>query len=151
MLADARIIKLAMRAAAGFLFVVALLLHAEQLYVMAVMLLVIPFISYLIGGFSTRGIECKRKMSLTCTVHENVRVSLTVRNNSLFPKFNLRVDDRTPRWIRYCGADSSQGLIFQVIGQGETQTLKYDRAPAPRHSPSWPYSSVWNRSSRSFN
>jgi uncharacterized protein (DUF58 family) len=133
MLAEAKIINIAIRAAAIFLFIVASVLGgAIQLYMMAVMLAVIPVISWALGKMSTSNVECRRKSAATCAAHEQIEVSLILKNCSAFPKFNIRIDDRFPRLVRYAGNGTRQGLIAQLINPHETATFTYKISPQRR-------------------
>ncbi|HEY3332906.1 MAG TPA: DUF58 domain-containing protein [Capsulimonadaceae bacterium] len=132
MLIDAQIKKLAIRTAAIFLLVVAALLGAQQMYLMAVVVAVVPGVSWLMGFLFSKGIECDRQMPATCHVHERIRVRVTVRNTTFFPRFFLRISDRMPRWLRFAGSDTPQGPLILSLWPGDAEDVTYYIEPLKR-------------------
>jgi uncharacterized protein (DUF58 family) len=132
MLIDARIKKLALRTAAIFLLVVAALLGAQQMYLMAVVVAIIPAVSWIMGFFFSKGVNCDRYMPSSCSIHERVRVRVLLRNVTYFPRFFLRVSDRLPRWLRFTGSDSPQGPLVLSLWPGDEEEVSYYFEPLKR-------------------
>jgi len=132
MIIDSRIKKLAVGTTAFFLLIVATLLNAQQMYLMAVVVIVIPIISWLLGYWFATGLDCIRVMPQTCSVHERVKVRIHVRNPGFALRFFLRICDRLPRWLRFAGSDNPQGPLILNLWPGAEREITYYIEPIKR-------------------
>lgn len=132
MLIDARIKKLALTTAAIFLLIVAMLLGAQPMYLMAVVIAVVPVVSWALGLLFFRGVSCIRTLPTTSSVGERIRVSVKIHNDSYFPKFYLRVSDRLPRWFRFAGSDNRHGPLVLNLKSHSTAEIVYFFEPMKR-------------------
>jgi uncharacterized protein (DUF58 family) len=129
---DSRLKRLALGTASAFLLVVGTLLNVPQMYLMAVALSLIPVIYWLLGLLLQVGVTCERSLPDTCGRGERVPVLLTVRNNSIFPKFYLRLSDRLPRWVMFDGNGEEDGAILLHLRAHEETSLTYYLRPRHR-------------------
>lgn len=132
MIIDSRIKKLALWTAAFFLLIVAVLLNAQPMYLMAIVVAIIPGVSWLLGLWFASGLECRRTMPLTCSVHERVRIRLRIRNPGHLPRFFLRISDRLPRYLRFRGSDAPQGPLILNLWPGGDEEINYYIEPLKR-------------------
>ena len=82
-----------------FVAVVAVLFGLTSLYLMAAILWLIPFVSFLMGWLMLGGLACVRALPLSATAGEAVRLSYTLTNTGRLPKFYLLVRDTLPRGV----------------------------------------------------
>ncbi|MDR3709338.1 MAG: DUF58 domain-containing protein [Capsulimonadaceae bacterium] len=132
MLIDSRIKKLAIGTASLFLLIVAVLLNAQQMYLMAIVVALITPVSWALGYLFASGLQCERVMPLTSSVHERVKVRLRVANPTMYPRFFLRFADRLPRWLRFAGGDTPQGPLILNLSPGREEDLVYYFEPLKR-------------------
>ena len=76
-----------------FVAVVAVLFALKSLYLMAAILWLIPFVSFVMGWLMLGGLGCSRTLPLSATAGEAVRLSYTLANTGRLPKFYLLVRD----------------------------------------------------------
>lgn len=82
-----------------FLFVVAAVLHAAQLYVMGAMVLGVCLLSYLLSTLSVRKVATSREVPSPLTAGEAAPFSLTVESKGRLPKVFLRIGAGIPRGL----------------------------------------------------
>ena len=82
-----------------FVAIVAVLFGIPSLYLMAAILWLIPFVSYLMGWLMLGGLTCERALPLSATVGEAVSLTYRLGNTSRLPKFYLQVRDTLPRGL----------------------------------------------------
>ncbi len=115
--------KFVLGVAGAFLLVVAVAFKLEQLYLMAAILFLLPLVSYLIGRALLLGLTCERVAPPSCSVGEQVPVTLTLGNTGALPKFSLRVRDRLPKWARAANGEPPPLLQLWPGEAGQTTYL----------------------------
>jgi uncharacterized protein (DUF58 family) len=93
---------LAVVVAGFFMFVVACFRVSSmqsQLFLMSTTVVLLPFVSYVIGRFALTGLVCARDNTVIGHVGDSIRIGLTVENSSAVPKFYLYLSDRLPEWV----------------------------------------------------
>ena len=68
-----------------FVAVVAVLYGLSQLYLMAAILWLIPFVSFLMGWLMLGGLGCSRALPLSATAGEAVPLTYTLENTGWLP------------------------------------------------------------------
>lgn len=106
-----------------FITVVAILLHIEQMYLMAAAIILTPAVAWALGRVLTRGITCERIFPATCPEGSRVAVVLRIKNTARLPRFYIRAYDTIPAWlVRH---ETKVPLILQ-LEPGETREMRYE-------------------------
>ena len=87
-----------------FVAIVAVLFSIPSLYLMAAILFLIPFVSYLMGWLMLGGLTCERTLPLSATAGEAMPLTYRLGNTSRLPKFYLQVRDTLPRGLGFVGS-----------------------------------------------
>lgn len=105
-----------------FIIIVAILLHVEQMYLMAMAILLIPLVAWVLGFVLTRGITCERSFPLSSPEGGRVTVILRITNTARLPRFYIRAYDTLPAWL--LRLETKIPIILQ-LEPGETRELIY--------------------------
>jgi uncharacterized protein (DUF58 family) len=132
MLIENQLKKLGFGTAAAFLLIVAMLLGAPQMYLMAIIVALVPVAGWFLGKVLMQGLVCDRTSPATADEHGRMTVTVTVRNQGLFPKFYLRITDGLPRYLRYSGSPSDESVFITQLWPGESSRVKYIVEPQRR-------------------
>ena len=101
-----------------FVAVVAVLFGLTQLYLMAAILWLIPFVSFLMGWLMLGGLGCSRGLPLSATAGEAVPLTYTLENTGRLPKFYLLVRDTLPRGVALLAGPTP---LVLALWPGETR------------------------------
>ena len=121
--------KLALGIGGTFLLIVAVPLGAQNLYLMAATLFLIPLASYGVGRWLMTGPVCERSMPPSCSEGSRLSVTLTVRNTGRFSTLPLRLQDRLPRSLRPV---SREMPLLLGLRPGESASVSYVLEPETR-------------------
>ncbi len=96
--------------AALFLLAVSLAIPMAELYFMSAVLGAIPLISYILGRYALKSLECVRHAPGFASEGELLTISLSVRGWSrlLGP---IRIEDTLPEWITHAGSEDESGAF----------------------------------------
>lgn len=105
-----------------FLFIVAFVLHVNQMYVMFSALMLLAPASYLLGRRKLNGLTATRHSRGVMTAGERSPVLLTVRNEGRLRQFFLGVRDSLPE-----GLESAEGgaVFLPDLSPGTEQRVQY--------------------------
>lgn len=121
--------KFALNIAALCVAIVALLFHVDQMFLMAVALLLLPRASWLIGRVLRDGLTGARRLPTLCGVGETVPVTLTLTNSARLSKPSLRLSDRLPRRLRPAG---ERAPVLLGLRPRESREVTYSLEPERR-------------------
>lgn len=121
--------KWALGVAGTFILIVAVPLGAQNLYLMAATLFLIPLASYCLGRWLMIGLSCERVLPPSCSEGSRVSVTLTVHNPGRFSTLPLRLQDRLPRFLRPV---SREMPLLLGLRPGETASVEYVFEPEKR-------------------
>lgn len=98
-LGSAGIKSLVITVATAFLFVVAVLLDLQYLYLMAVALAVLPLASYALAAFFATHFVASREHSATVPEGRRVPITLEVQSQKGLPQSSVRLADTVPEFL----------------------------------------------------
>ena len=106
-----------------FVAVVAVLFALPQLYLMAAILWLIPFVSFVMGWLMLGGLGCVRTLPLSATAGEAVPLTYTLENTGRLPKFYLLVRDTLPRGVSLAAGPTTLVMALWPGEMRETACL----------------------------
>lgn len=106
--------------AAFFLLIAASLVNVPNLYYMAALLLVLPWVSYGLGMLSLRNLEFDREVLGSGWEGETTTFSVIVRSSSKLPRLFLQAKDDLPEWL----SPAEEPPLFNAAADSET-TIPY--------------------------
>lgn len=106
--------------AAFCLVAVASILNADRLYYMAAILLTLPGVSYLLGWYTLRGLECRRELPRAAWEGEEGTIVYAITNHARVARFFLRVHEPLPAWIAPL---ESEPPLFNVGAKDTTRIV----------------------------
>ena len=105
-----------------FIFIVAFVLHINQMYTMFAAVGMLAPVSYLLGRRKLAGIGVSRQGKSVMTAGERGTVTLTVRNEGRVRQFFLAVRDRLPEGLE--SPENGEALVSD-LAPGEQQRVAY--------------------------
>ena len=119
-LGSAGIKSLVITVATAFLFVVAVLLDLQYLYLMAVALAVLPLASYALAAFFATRFVAAREHPVTVPEGRQVSITLEVASQGGLPQASVRIADTIPEQLR---------IADPTAPDTEPRTIKSDSLP----------------------
>lgn len=98
-LGSAGIKSLVITVATAFLFVVAVLLDLQYLYLMAVALAVLPLASYALAAFFATHFVASREHAATVPEGRRVPITLEIASRGGLPQSSVRISDNVPEFL----------------------------------------------------
>lgn len=120
---------MALNVAAACIFAVGAIFHVDQMFLMALALVLLPLASWIIGRILSGGVVCTRYLSGLCAAGDVVPVKMTITSTVRLPRPALRISDMLPRRLRPVGESA---LLLLDLHPGETREATYWVQPERR-------------------
>jgi len=112
-----------------FLFIVAISLRVNQLFIMAAAVGLLAPVSYLLSSRSLQSLRVRRLLPQRLTTGESAAVQLIVHNTSRRPHFLVQIQDSLPDGLT--APDGNEHLIVDLAAR-EQRTITYKMLPLRR-------------------